>query len=65
MTSIPTKIGGSDGGKSSWIELHLYLGGWPNLAGDSRDGLWSDIVIFCKNQSKLIKFAIWILMLLV
>jgi len=40
------------------LKLHLYLGGWPNLASTSdNDGLWTDICTFCGNNQTSIKYV--------
>jgi len=40
------------------LKLHLYLGGWPNLAyTNDNDGLWADICTFCGNNQAAIKYV--------
>jgi hypothetical protein len=52
ILSKETSLGGNDFGKKEWeLKLHLYLGAWPNLSNEkSNDGLWQDVIYFCKTQ---------------
>jgi hypothetical protein len=64
---VPTQKGGT--ASDTWeLKLHLYLGGWPNFAitkDNSKDhdasqqaqGMWTDICLFCKQNSDLIKYV--------
>ena len=64
---VPTYTGGA--AKNTYaLKLHLYLGGWPNFAvtGDTSkyhdasqqaQGMWTDICLFCKQNSDLIKYV--------
>ena len=64
---VPTYKGGA-AENTYTLKLHLYLGGWPNFAvtGDtSKDydasqqaqGMWTDICLFCQQNSDLIKYV--------